>query len=220
MTDPRGYIGTKVDTRPDSYYSDGLLIHNYFPDGAITSDALIAVGTAQYPDGKIIYPENNTETIAVMSGDGPGGGNAVKVTTTGASWEEGMQVGLVAATTVPGAGIYHLAFDLKCLNGNQTLKCQAYCQNVDGQRNEDLPIFTYWTRYSVPLYAFGADILGCHLSFQQKAYAADATPPALSWEIANIMFTDGDGWAFRDGDSDGWAWTGTPHESASYGPQP
>lgn len=230
-----GMPGAALDPDP-APFSNGQLaylagggyktIHNWFPDARFASADTVAVGVNNFAAGHFAYAANGTETVSIVTGGHPDGGNLVRSVTAGSSFDEGVY--LYSPPNIP-AGSFSLGFDVRVHwpNGKLALypriKVQTYIDNAWGAHQIEHQVGdNQWQRIIVPMTCYnGSGTINCAISSDASSYpdAGDATV-LVQFDVGNVMFTEYDAARCRDGDSDGWTWSGTPHASASTGPQP
>lgn len=188
-------------------------IHNYFPDGRITNDALIDTDNTYGPT-KLIVGFFGDETLAFHTGGG------VDVTLP-AGYGRGVVIEALNAHGYPAlaAGRYEFGFTL-IPSGNAFLR-----MGVNPTASYDYaearivsPILT--SRYLLRFNLRSAGGVQLTISTNVNDNPAIETPAQTELLIGGLMLTEGDGLAFADGDTTGWSWSGTANASSSSGPQP
>lgn len=219
MTDPRGYIGTKTDTRDNVVYTTSGPVHNYFPDGSADNADLIDDGS--YASGKFWFKNMGGETITQVDETAfRANGHAIQCVTSGSDWEDGLVAGDVMSTLDPlPAGHYWFGCHLRVASGAVWGILKAAPQG-NGIAARAVRLTSNWQRFTLPVVVDGSARPNLSISLDQDEYPDEPTPLVATIQCCNVMLSDGRVDFFADGDSDGWAWTGTPHASASYGPQP
>lgn len=227
MTDPRGYIGTKTDGHGDAFYGGGPQVHNYFPDGKFVNPDNVAVGVHNWANGSYVYAANGTETLSVVTGGHPDGGNLARSVTAGSNFGEGIY--LYSPPDI-SAGSFSLAFDLHVQFPNGVLSpypraaIRVNNDNATGANQITYLVANeFWQRIIVPLTCYGTDVgtLTVAITSDPASFTNEGDASVVvQFDVGNVMFTEYDGSRYRDGDSDGWVWSGTPNASISYGPKP
>lgn len=183
-------------------------IHNYLLDGSGENAAQIDNGQ-DFESNLTFYDRNANETIQQVA-PGNGSAHAVEVVTGGSNQSDGL---VINNTDVDSPiGLYFIGFDVKTPDGPTSLTI-LFASPTD-QTQATVSATTSWQRVTLGLYLNQPGFMRCFLS-QNNATAS----PTRIW-VDNAMLTEGSAATFADGDSDGWAWSGTPHASVSSGPQP
>lgn len=212
-----------VETYGEHGTGSGRTITNWFPDGAITSDALIDTAGDQDYEAKLWYGQGGSEALTFESD--VLGAPALGVGLTG--WGDGVYArdwaGAFGFDELP-IGRYQIGFDfaLDASLGGYRIRAYPLVQNAAPLPPEIViePRNTLFYRYVMDVYTQQVGYLG--LAFEASSYdnSGKSAPADKIFYVRNVTITDGNALAFRDGDSDGWDWLGTPHASASAGPQP
>lgn len=201
-------------------------IHNYCPDGAVASDDLIDTANAYDPQASFFIAAQGTETLALSVGTGPGGANEIAVTCPGSSFREGIILGfndssarfpLPAGHWNCGATI-RLADNTVYLDVSPTAPASHFLRQWLDTSSGQVANGTDTIRLVADILTIATDYVALSIRASQAHYGVDAF--AGTFYVSHIMFTEGEAYLFADGDSDGWSWLGTPHASASSGPQP
>lgn len=207
---------------------DDGTIHNYFPDGAISSDELIDTNNDQDYATKLWYGQQGTETLTrEVAYDPFFGADAVKIACPGNSLSEGV-IGFdwPGLTDEVPAGRYRIGFDLA--TGVMPLVLYPSLRhsgsNVHSLAQTQMYIHPSLLpqRMVLEVYTPTATRIGINVATTNKITIAGSNPnpTAINIWIGRLIITEGDPFAFADGDSSGWAWSGTANASASSGPQP
>ena len=199
--------------------------HNYFPDGAVSDDALIDINNT-LADALLWKRRGATETIALA--EISEGLNAVSCEMTG-EWGEGITVadwGNLYGGGALSPGHYSVGVSVKA-DDAATLAAQgAGITSLSGDYSEAYQPFTVfrvygdWVRIVLPIFVVAEAYVGLECYTRQMDYPDAVTSPVTTIYFTKLMITEGDSAVFRDGDSDGWSWSGTPYASTSYGPPP
>jgi hypothetical protein len=229
ITQRRAYllqVGTASDPAAGGV---GATIRNFFPDGAISSAALIDLEEGQDFDEHVWTGYRGTETlsrVATYAGFASRF-DALKVEVPGDSLAEGLQGADWTnryGCEVP-AGRYRVGFTIS------TGAMPLFAYPFGWQDGEDIGEFSAQQIAILPNWRqrFVLDIavpvacmigLGIITTDQIAVNGSSPTATADAFYVGQVMVTEGDPLVFADGGSAGWAWSGTAHASASYGPQP
>lgn len=196
-------------------------IHNYFPDGAISDDALIDPAGVDGDYDTHLWQTQGNSTLSFSAGTGPGGANEVGCAIVG--WNDGVQVADWSnhyGCKVLPAGRYRIGVTLRA-DIDILLTLQSFGLPSDPEFSAKLREWVGGVprRFVLDTYlptAMGIGLLAVLYSFQ---YPGEDVPVGTVY-LSHLMITEGDPALFRDGASAGWSWSGTPHASASSGPQP
>jgi len=195
-------------------------IHNWFPDGTVSSAALIDT-EGSFDDPFLWQQAAGVETLAFAEGDGHGGGNAVSVVLPGTNAGEGVtasdQAGIYGCDEIP-AGDWFVRFWAKA-DDEVILRLTATTPAAKPPA-QVVTLNTAWQSFAVPVTLASATYLGFKLATSALDYPDPAPLPATTILISQLMVTESESRAFADGDSDGWSWSGDANASASFGPQP
>lgn len=219
--------GTWINAEASGGGDGPATIHNYFPDGAIHSAALIDTEGDQDFNTKLWYGQRGTETLThrAVSGDTPA---AVLIELAGGGlWNEGFVAADWQNTWGCGAlpaGRYRVAFDIELTQGDPFVaRVSPYSESALLAMWHDEPVLVDSVRRRIVLDCAlsSPSLLGLQLMATERDNVfIGETPPAATIAVSRVMVTEGDPAFFRDGDGDGWSWSGTAHASASSGPQP
>lgn len=211
--------------------SGPVTIHNYFPDGAIASAALVDVANAFDYDTHIWIGNFGTETLTFLAAGDTfafrNRFNCVQVDVPGNSFNEGVNVGdwnnhyggQVAA------GTYEVGFTIKTTTSGLLASVDAVDANQDSLNEysgaivavPDATIRRYVLDIAMPV--AGRIILTLVTNANVPVNGSFPVAQPSTFYVGQIMMTDGDALIFADGDTAGWSWIGTHHASASSGPQ-
>jgi len=213
------------------------VIHNYFPDGNIHSDALIDTENAQDFVDFVWYGNSGTETLsrstAAENSSFMGIGtpfDMVKIECPGDDFNEGVafndwgrQHGGLAS-----AGHVQVGFTLFCAP-LIPLYVELNFRDADGnsvfvESQNFVNVIPYVpTRVSLNAYLPVDAYVGAFVTTTNRLIlngAIPSSPVEMSLYVGHVMVTEGDPAKFMDGDSEGWEWLGDPYASPSRGPQP
>lgn len=208
-------------------YGPNRTIHNYFPDGAISSAALIDTDNS-YPDSALWTNNGYGENLEFVDRSASSIPNAVKVTFPGGAWGEGFWTMDNADTYGLGsmpAGRYRIGATFAAFAPPSRTPIRVTAATPTDDPNPSarevvyLPINTP-ERIILDVYTHTAGRLALYVYTNPLDYPEGADFPSLTLLVSELMITDGDPFDFRDGDAEGWSWSGAPHASASFGPQP
>lgn len=195
-------------------------IHNYFPDGAVFSAALIDTLGEQDFDTHLWLGQGGDETLAFSSGTGPSGANEVKMTLPVGSiqssglyvldWSNHYGCGQLAVgtyyigVTVRASSSISLHFESNCGPGDNSDQIHTENATVTG------------TPQRIVVSGINTEISGVGFSVSCNNAGEDGKIVYFS----NLMVTEDVDAAFADGSTTGWSWSGTAHASISSGPKP
>jgi hypothetical protein len=201
-------------------------IHNWFPDGAISSAALIDLTNSQDYDAHVWQAYSGTETLTRNASPA-----AVRIAIPDDAWDNGLTVcdWKHRYDVVAPAGRYSIGLTIRRVSSDDNkpvhLWLSPFGKDADNndtviQSSPVLVIVKATHRIVVPLETGAAGTIGFSLATVSLA-RDDATPVvAATLDISKVMITEGDPYVYADGASPGWSWSGTAHASASSGPQP
>jgi len=206
--------------------ADPLTIHNYFPDGAVSDDALIDTDNESAP-AKLWRAWQGTETLSLGLAAHGGNPNSVQVFCPGDVADEGVQVadwtGYYGDFLPIGLYALGVTLDWDNVSGLVDLRVRAvdeagaavYSPSVFLRLNQEQP-----RRVVVPIRTMAIGYVSLDITTNDAMLGADYDLQEVIFYAYGLTITEGDATAFRDGDSDGWSWVDTPHASASRGPKP
>lgn len=196
-------------------------IHNYFPDGAINSDALITAG--------VVGGYQGTETITWSASDAPHlDVPTIKVVLPGNTNKEGVyiaDVNLDFGDPLP-AGLYFVGatIDAASITGRVELLAAPETSSPAAYLGSEVIFLNYDTifpyRFVLPVRTLTEGYIGLDVTTTKRIQGQDYTPSANTIWLTQISITEGDASIFADGASAGWSWSGAANASASSGPQP
>lgn len=192
-------------------------IHNYFPDGAISSDALIDLAGEQDYVEHVWQGNQGSEVLTLVPTP-----NRVRVQIT--AWDEGVAAADWENTYGCGlipAGFYTVGVTLSC-NRRTPIRIAPYPNYsfVKYLDERTVTLDSNERRFLLGIRTTQVTAIGFTFQMKQEDYPDGASAQPTSVYVHDVMITEGDPSLFCDGDSSGWTWTGTANASASSGPQP
>lgn len=192
-------------------------IHNYFPDGAIFSDALIDTLGQQDYDVHCWQGQMGTETLAFSAGGGPGSDNAIAVTLAGngtgvfaRDWSNAYGCKLIPA------GRHYVGMTLTCDIPGTVVQVGATASSSSTETDVPVTLSATPQRVVIPIDTVSIGGIGPSI----YTLSNEDPPVTATIFISSVMVTEDADAAFADGDTAGWSWAGTPHASISSGPKP